>query len=214
MASRRAGLTQTDFVQATVAFLATRGIDELTMRRLGEELGVDATALYRHFPGKDSLLDAAVDWMLGEVADRIDTSIEDPRAYLVHLTETTREVFSRHPRLGLALMSGVGDIRPNGIRFMRLAIDGLRRLGVSGRDLVVSYQALESFVLGSCIQDFLGAPANFEIRRARYRTLEDADFDAGSTTAGEVEEIARNAFRLGVELVLDRCEELAASRTR
>ena len=37
------------------------GLASLSMRVLGAELGVDATALYRHFPNKDSLVEAMVD---------------------------------------------------------------------------------------------------------------------------------------------------------
>ena len=39
------------------------------MRRIGSELGVEGMALYRHFAGKDELLESMVDSLVGEIAD-------------------------------------------------------------------------------------------------------------------------------------------------
>ena len=43
------------------------GIESLTMRRLGEELGVGPMALYRHVANKDDLIDAMVDVVFSEI---------------------------------------------------------------------------------------------------------------------------------------------------
>ena len=37
------------------------------MRKLGQELGVEAMALYRHVRNKDDILDGAIDAVIGEV---------------------------------------------------------------------------------------------------------------------------------------------------
>ena len=37
------------------------------MRRLGEELGVEAMSLYKHVANKDDLLDGMVDLVFGEI---------------------------------------------------------------------------------------------------------------------------------------------------
>src|SRR5947209_8348112 len=42
------------------------GIGALSMRKLGQELGVDAMLLYRHVANKDDLLDGMVDVVFGE----------------------------------------------------------------------------------------------------------------------------------------------------
>ncbi len=43
------------------------GLEGLSMRRLGQELGVDAMALYRHVRNKDDMLDAIVDVIVGQI---------------------------------------------------------------------------------------------------------------------------------------------------
>lgn len=211
MSTRRTQLSRTEYVAAAVEFLGRRPLADMTMRVLGEELGVDATALYRHFASKDALLDATVDWMLGEIVERLDKSITDPRRFCIHGALTLREVFGHHPQVGLALMSGEGGQGPNGVDFVRIMVSALKDLGLKDRDLVVCYQAFEGFVLGSCVQDFLGAPHNFDIRRTRWRGLEIREFDAQAGDANDVKNIAEDAFRFGLDVLMDRCESIAAT---
>lgn len=54
----------------TVGFdrdLPTNGLDQLTMRRLGAELGVDPMTIYGHVPDKTALFDGLVELVLAEV---------------------------------------------------------------------------------------------------------------------------------------------------
>src|SRR4051794_2910758 len=43
------------------------GMETLTMRRLAEELGVEAMSLYHHVPNKDAILDGMVDQIFEEI---------------------------------------------------------------------------------------------------------------------------------------------------
>jgi TetR/AcrR family transcriptional regulator, tetracycline repressor protein len=54
-------------VTKTLALIDERGVDDLRMRRLGDELGVDPMAVYHYFPNKAALLDAVVERLFGEV---------------------------------------------------------------------------------------------------------------------------------------------------
>ncbi len=53
-----------DVVDRALAVLDAYGLADLTMRRLGGELGVQPSALYHHFPDKQSLLAAVADEIL------------------------------------------------------------------------------------------------------------------------------------------------------
>ena len=44
-----------------------RGIEAVTMRELGRELGVEAASLYNHVAGKDDLLDGMVELAIAEI---------------------------------------------------------------------------------------------------------------------------------------------------
>ena len=51
-------------VERALGVLDTHGLADLTMRRLGAELGVQPSALYHHFRNKQSLLAAVADEIL------------------------------------------------------------------------------------------------------------------------------------------------------
>jgi AcrR family transcriptional regulator len=53
-----------DVVARAVDVLDDLGLADLTMRRLGTELGVQPSALYHHFPNKQALLAAVADELL------------------------------------------------------------------------------------------------------------------------------------------------------
>ena len=53
-----------DVVARALEVLDEYGLTDLTMRRLGAELGVQPSALYHHFPNKQSLLAAVADEIL------------------------------------------------------------------------------------------------------------------------------------------------------
>src|SRR6187401_2718006 len=81
-------------LQVAMKLADTEGIAELTMRRLAQELGVEAMSLYHHVPNKNGILDGMVDLVFAE--------IEFPRADLDWKTAlrrrmaSVREVLVRH----------------------------------------------------------------------------------------------------------------------
>ena len=71
----RTRLTRERVVRAAVTLADEVGIDSLSMRRLGEALGVEAMSLYNHVANKSQLLDGMVDLVFSE----IDTPTEADR---------------------------------------------------------------------------------------------------------------------------------------
>src|SRR6266480_7343999 len=66
-ARRRVQLSRDRVLRAAVALADNVGIEELSMRKLAEELGVVPMALYRHVANKEQLLDGMVDVVVGEI---------------------------------------------------------------------------------------------------------------------------------------------------
>lgn len=67
--SRRAPLTRERIVDAAIAIVDAEGLPALNMRRLGATLGVEAMAVYKHFPNKAAILDGVVAAVLGDLAE-------------------------------------------------------------------------------------------------------------------------------------------------
>lgn len=94
-AERRAPLTR-DRVLRTAVDLADRGgIAALSMRKLGQELGVDAMAMYRHVRNKDDLLDGIVELIVAEIGRPPAT--DDWKVAVREQAMTARRVMLRHP---------------------------------------------------------------------------------------------------------------------
>ena len=83
-------------VRAAVAVADAEGIDAVSMRRVASSVGAGAMSLYRHFSGKDELLDRMLDaaWAGIRVPDRPSG---DWRADLSALFAQTRSALARHP---------------------------------------------------------------------------------------------------------------------
>ncbi|WP_291380291.1 TetR/AcrR family transcriptional regulator [Demequina sp.] len=68
------GDARTSIVEAASAVFAQKGIDGVSMRHIAREIGVSATALYRHFDSKNALLSAACEAGFAEFEARIDAT--------------------------------------------------------------------------------------------------------------------------------------------
>ena len=64
--ARRKPLSRKRIVKAALRMIDKDGLDGLSMRRLGQALGVEAMALYHHFANKGALLDAVLEELIAE----------------------------------------------------------------------------------------------------------------------------------------------------
>lgn len=203
----RGNLKKNDYVSAAFEFVDEHGLESLTMRSLGEKMGVDPTAVYRHFPTKDSLINGVVDKFMGEVVRAAPSSDDMPaRDRIIAFAVALREQFRKHPHIGSLIPNSSGE-SADGLEASGRVLRAMRDLGLRGENLIVAYQMMEGFVLGSCIQDFTAAPRNWEIRRLRYRMFDVAEIDALTSTADAVRHIGDTAFLAGVNLLLDAALE-------
>src|SRR5919106_1476605 len=68
----RLPLSRERVLRAAVQLADERGIESLTMRSLGHELGVEAMSLYNHVANKEAILDGAVELVVGEVLEAVE----------------------------------------------------------------------------------------------------------------------------------------------
>jgi AcrR family transcriptional regulator len=94
-AERRTPLTRERVLQAAVDLADRGGNEALSMRKVGQELGVDAMALYRHVRGKDDLLDGLVEVIVGQIEQ--PATARDWKSALRTQAMTARSVMLRHP---------------------------------------------------------------------------------------------------------------------
>ena len=66
-AERREPLTRDRVLEAAVDLADRDGIESVSMRRLGQELGVEVMSLYTHVRNKDDLLDGMAEIIVGRI---------------------------------------------------------------------------------------------------------------------------------------------------
>jgi len=207
MASKR-GLTQIDYVEAALAYVDEHGASHLTARSLGDVLGVDPTAVYRHFESLAELANAVVDHVFGLILE-VPLRGRTPRARLAQRIANVHEVLYEHPNAVGLMLTGSG-LTPNANRITAEAIDLLSELGLSGQDLVVCHQMLESHIVGTHLFDLGGSPHHLVGRRTRLRAVDHPVLDRQYPDDASVETINRKAFAASIEALLDYCEARAS----
>jgi AcrR family transcriptional regulator len=92
-----APLSTRSIVGAAMCIVDTHGLDALTMRRLGDEVGVRAMSIYHHVPSKSALLDLLV----ATIPETVGTveSWDTPDELVEHYCRDIRTAIRAHPNL-------------------------------------------------------------------------------------------------------------------
>ena len=208
---RRAPLTRERVLLAAVEVADRGGLEALTMRRLGQELGVEAMAIYRHVKDKDDLLDGVVQVLVGTIG-RPEPG-DDWKATLRAQLMAARAVMLRHP-WARRVLEDRGSTGPATLAHIDSILGILAGAGFS---LELAHHALH--VLGSRIygfeQDMLGdsggnaAPpadaAQLQAMLARYPNV--ASLAEAATHGGALGPCDDDVeFTFGLDLALDGLE--------
>lgn len=154
--SARVPLSRSRILAAAVRFIDERGLPDLTMRRLGTELGVEAMSMYRYVPGREELLDGVVETVVAELYDDPDviTTPQDGwQDFLQRLAHGVRRVALRHPKAFPLVASRPPEapwLRPplRSLVWVESFLRGLLLEGFSEQAAVAAYRAFTSFLLG------------------------------------------------------------------
>ena len=206
-AERRAPLSRERVLRAAIRLADDSGIDALTMRRLGQELGVEAMSLYNHVANKDDLLDGIVDLVLGDID--VQPTGTDWKQAMRQRAISAHEVLLAHPWAAVQIMSRY-NIGPGMTRYLDATFGRLREGGFSVESALDAWNALDSHLYGFTLQE-LNLP--FEAEDAS-RVSADV---LGKLSAGQFPHVVevitqimqtgrREEFTFGLDLILDGLE--------
>jgi AcrR family transcriptional regulator len=91
----RTQLTRQRVVAAAVELADSDGTESISMRRLAQELGVEAMSLYTHVRNKDDLLDGMADAVISQIP--LSAGGTGWKTALRQMALAAREVMLRHP---------------------------------------------------------------------------------------------------------------------
>lgn len=212
----RETLTRERVLRAAVEFADTGGLEALSMRKLGEAVGVEAMSLYNHVANKDDILAGMVELVVGEI-DLAQDEV-DWRAGMRRRVLSAHEALTRHPWAASLWMSRGGMMGGARTRYAEAVLRGLRDGGFPPEVTYHAYHVLQSNLLGFTLQEQnLRFDVNELPRRAR-RFLERFPADEFPELAAHVRQHLEphdrqgGTFEFGLDLILDSLERLRPSR--
>ncbi|WP_035904957.1 TetR/AcrR family transcriptional regulator [Knoellia subterranea] len=136
-------------VDVAVDLADTEGLDAVSMRRIGQELGVGTMSLYRHVPGKEELLDLMLERVNAPSSD--ETLGDDWRTSMQTLGRGLWTLYTTHPWLPLVDQTRP-LLGPNALRGLDIALETLKSTGLSGQQQIAVIGAIDAFVMNAARQ--------------------------------------------------------------
>jgi TetR/AcrR family transcriptional regulator, tetracycline repressor protein len=143
----REPLDRRRIAETALHIIDTDGLEQLSMRRLGAELGVEGMAIYHHFRNKAELLDGVLELLLEELEippEREGAAL----ARLRRLFEATRAVAIRHPHAFVLLPTRRFNT-PKAFEYYERLLGLFREAGLDTRDSARFWRLLAGYVTGA-----------------------------------------------------------------
>ena len=214
-------LSRERVIGAAIRLADGSGIESLTMRRLAQELGVEAMSLYYHVANKDEILKGIGDVVVSEI--ELPSPGADWKAALRMTAISAYEVLTRHPwAAGLVLSSsGTSEAR---LRYMESILGTLRTGGFTAEMTDHAYHALESHIMGFTLWEVgMDLGSREDLTRMATDFLRQLPREELPYLAEHVEQHLKPRdpdekpeFEFGLDLILDGLERLrdAAASSR
>jgi AcrR family transcriptional regulator len=214
-ATRRAPLSRDQVLRAAVTLADEGGIGALSMRKLGQALGVEAMSLYNHVADKGDLLDGMIDVVFGEIG--LPSGDDGWRQAMRRRAISAREVLGRH-RWAIGLMESRRSPGPATLRHHDTVLGCLREAGFSVELTAHAYSLLDSYIYGFALQE---ASLPFDTGEEAAQVAQDI---SAMMPGGEYPHLAEIAavhvlqpgyqygqeFETGLDLILDALERATA----
>jgi AcrR family transcriptional regulator len=208
---RRLPLTRERVLDAAMKLADGGGIEALSMRKLGQALGVEAMALYYHFANKERVIDGIVDLVFGEID--LPASGADWKAAMRRRAISVRDALGRH-RWAIGLMESRTNPGPANLRRHDAVIGCLRAAGFDMAAAATAYSLLDAYVYGFALTKMnLPFETTTDIAEMAETMLEP--FPAGEypNLAAFISEHAMkpgydfaDEFEVGLDVILDGLE--------
>ena len=123
----RRPLSRERVLDAAIKLADQGGLESLSMRKLGQELGAEAMAVYYYFANKDEVIDGIVDIVFSEVD--LPASGADWKTAMRRRAVSLRDVLLRH-RWAIGLMEARRNAGPANLRHHDAVLASLRAGGL------------------------------------------------------------------------------------
>jgi AcrR family transcriptional regulator len=210
--SRRLPLSAERIAEAALQLIDERGLEEFSMRRLGERLGVEAMALYHYYASRGVLLDAVMDVLVAGIALPSPTLPAEQR--LRELLRGWRHVAIEHPH-AFGLLAGRRFNSPRAYEFYEIVLQCFAEFGFTPEEAARWFRTLGYFASGAGLADIAGREL---VRDATPLTLERAPrslpYPHVAAAAPHLRaEKLDDVFEFGLEVLFDALRHAVSARS-
>jgi AcrR family transcriptional regulator len=212
--ARREPLRRDQVLRAAVALADRGGIAAVSMRKLGQVLGVEAMSLYNHVASKSDLLDGMIDIVFSEIG--LPAGDTGWKSAMRQRAISARETLTRH-RWAIGLMESRRSPGPATLRHHDAVLGCLRQAGFSVELTAHAYSVLDSYIYGFALQE---ASLPFDTPQQTTQVAQEifGQFPAGAyphLTELTIQHVLQpgyhygGEFEIGLDLILDALERAA-----
>ena len=207
--SKAPALSRDRIVEAAVAVADGGGLSAVSMRNVGDQLGVRAMSLYHHVANKDEILDALADWVFAQIWL---PELDDPwRPAMVARADSARAVLFEHG-WALGLIESRRNPGPALLRHHDTVLGCLLANGFSMRLASHAFSVLDAYIYGFVVTE-LSLPFAPDEGAADFAAELDLPFEAYPHMARMLTELVftdsydfGDEFGYGLHLILDQLD--------
>ena len=175
----REPLTRERIIRAALRIMDREGLEAVTMRHIGRDLGVEAMSLYNHVEDKEDILDRVCEEVLAEFRiPQVEGWAESIRLG----AQEYRRLLLAHPNVITLMSERKGPFtNPDSLRAYEFALDLFRSAGLSEADSVKAFHTFGGYILGFVMMELgpmVGGPedeAHLRAHEEMARMLASAD---------------------------------------
>ncbi len=200
----REPLTRGRVASTALALIDEKGLEALSMRKLGASLGVEAMSLYNHVANKDDLLNAVSDLIYAKIFEAYGSPDGDWREKARRLAGSYVHAAEAHPEALTLLIDRPGDT-PGGLQLMDRVASIFDGVSDDLRAPTLAFSAVSAYVVGTLIQERSAARTEADVTRGPEELPEGFEAVARFRAALRTMSVAER-FDEGLEAMLDGIE--------
>ena len=203
-------LSKERIIDAAARVADRGGINAVTMRQVGSELGVEAMSLYHHVSNKDALLNELSEWLFRKIQiPNVDAGWRDALSERAH---SAREVLRAHP-WGLGMLESRPQPGQSQLRHYDSMMGRLSEAGFSATLATTAFATVDAFVFGFVLTEStlpFDPATGAEQEYADEVGLDESEFPHLARTLGDLFSSGHysfgDEFSAGLTILLDGIE--------
>lgn len=144
-------ITKEQILRTAMRLADEGGLDAVSMRRIGKQLGVEGMALYNHIENKDAILDGIMELVLSEIV--VPSPGTDWKEAMRRRAHSARTVFARHPWAIGILEARSEDSSPRRLDYYDSILGSLRDAGFDNQMAMRGFSILDAYIYGFILQE-------------------------------------------------------------